>query len=289
MGSEEIQQEDHPASVGQLLDLLDLEPLDRDLYRAHNLSPNVRFRLFGGQVAAQALRAATLSVEHDRPPHSLHGYFLRPGRSDRPTILKVDRDRDGRSVSARRVTAVQDGQVIFTLSASFQHPEPGPDWDVGLPAGVPPPADAGSPLQLSGHPSLFEIRPVSEPHLHGLPDVYWARSSTPLPDDPVLHMCVLTYLSDLGVGEGELGSVIADMDRPSVDHAVWFHRPVRLDEWVLFSMRPLSVQAGRCLYTGSFFGQRGVHAATIVQECLLRPRRLRPPATDQKGLGSEPL
>jgi acyl-CoA thioesterase-2 len=142
--------------------------------------------------------------------------------------------------------------VIFTLAASFQHPEPGLDWHLGLPAGVPRPHQAGPALELPNHHGLFEIRPVTEPHSTGLPDVYWARSSSALPDDPLLHACVLTYLSDLGVGEGELSPIIGDMDRPSVDHGVWFHRPVRLDEWVLFSMRPLSVQAGRCLYTGTF-------------------------------------
>jgi acyl-CoA thioesterase-2 len=265
-----VDQESTPETVGALLELLDLERLDRDLFRAHNLSYPRRRRLFGGQVAAQALRAATMTVDDDRTPHSLHGYFLRPGRSDLPTILHVARDRDGRSVSARRVTAIQEGQVIFTLSSSFQARAEGPELNPSPDSQIPLPDEAGAPLKVEAHLGLFDIRPVTEAHQHGLPDIYWARSADPLPDDPLIHVCVLTYLSDMGVGEGELSARVAGMDKPSVDHAVWFHRPARLDEWTLFAMRPLSAQAGRGLYTGAFYTTSGTLIGTMIQECLFR-------------------
>jgi acyl-CoA thioesterase-2 len=266
------EREDGPETVGELLELLDLEVLDRDLFRAHNPSHTEgRLRLFGGQVAAQALRAATLTVGDDRLPHSLHGYFLRPGRTDLPTILRVDRDRDGRSLSARRVTALQDGQVIFTMSSSFEVGGAGPELDPGLPSGTPPPDDVVESPPGTAHSDLFEIRPVSGRQHHGLADVYWCRARASLPDDPLIHACVLAYLSDMGVGQGELAPQLRELQSPSVDHAVWFHRDARLDEWVLFAMRPISAQAGRGLYTGSIHTADGRLAATMIQECLFRP------------------
>jgi acyl-CoA thioesterase-2 len=119
---------------------------------------------------------------------------------------------------------------------------------------------------------VFEVRPVTPVAAeHGVPDVYWARAGAPLPDDAHVHMCVLTYLSDMGVGEGALASQLDGLQAPSVDHAVWFHRPARLDDWVLFAMQPLSAQGGRLLYTGTMHDAAGRHVATMIQECLLRP------------------
>jgi acyl-CoA thioesterase-2 len=228
-------------------------------------------------VAGQALRAATLTVEDDRTPHSLHGYFLRPGRSDMPTILRVDRDRDGRSVSARRVTAIQDGTVIFTLSASFQVDGDGPEAEPGLPDGVPGPDELGPSAIVPAHPA-FEVRTVSPANEgHGLADVYWARAREELPDDPSVHACVLAYFSDMGVGEGELADELLDKDEPSIDHAVWLHRPARFDDWVLFAMQPVSAQAGRGLYAGSIHRRDGALLATMAQEFLIRSRRLHAP------------
>ncbi|HEX9504895.1 MAG TPA: acyl-CoA thioesterase domain-containing protein, partial [Acidimicrobiia bacterium] len=260
-----------PAAAHDLLDLLELETLDVDLFRAHSPSHTAGWgRLFGGQVAAQALRAAMLTVDADRFPHSLHGYFLRPGRSDMPTIVHVDRDRDGRSVSSRRVTATQTGHVIFSMSASFQVADSGPELQPAIPDGIPEPDDAGESQLIDIYP--FEIRPVSRQHPPlSLPDVYWARSAVPLPDDPLIHACMLTYLTDMGVGEGVLAPELFDTLQPSIDHAVWFHRPIRLDEWTLFAMRPLSAQGGRLLYTGVAHGGDGTLAATMIQECLVRP------------------
>jgi acyl-CoA thioesterase II len=255
-----------------LLDMLDLEQIDRDLFRGSNPYANVRPGIFGGQVAAQSLRAATHSVESERVPHSLHGYFLRAGRSTKPILLHVDRDRDGRSVSSRRVTAVQEGEVIFSMSASFQIPQVGLDWDGRLQLDVPKPEEVDRSIEVGGHPEqLFEIRPVTEPNPDFLTDVYWARSHVKLPDDPHLQACVLTYLSDLGVGEGELAQEIATMAKPSLDHAVWFHRPARMHEWILYAMQPVSAQGGRLLYTGSLYSEKGDLVATVMQECVLRP------------------
>jgi acyl-CoA thioesterase-2 len=257
--------------VAELLESFDLEVLDRDLYRAHNPAHvEGRYQLFGGQVAGQALRAATLTVDSERSPHSFHGYFLRPGRSDLATIMRVDRDRDGRSVSARRVTAIQEGQVIFTMSASFQSAADGPEFSVGLPPGVPAPDDI-EPLELLSHPGLFDVRPLSSPHpRHRVPEAYWARVPMRLPDDPLVHACFVTYLSDLGVGEGPLRDVNDSGNRPSVDHAMWFHRPARMDEWVRFAMQPVSAEGGRLLYSGSVHTAGGALVATVMQQCLVR-------------------
>jgi acyl-CoA thioesterase-2 len=266
--------EDAPANVGELVALLELEPLDRDLFRAHNAPHGgSKYHLFGGQVAAQALRAASLTVDADRAPHSIHGYFLRPGRSDIPAVHSVDRDRDGRSISARRVTVVQDGQVIFTMSASFGVEGDGPRLNPGLEADTPLPDDLEPSTVSPAHPA-FEIRNLTSPtHNHGMTDAYWSRPHEPLPDDPSIHACVLAYLSDMGVGEGELTPHLKNRSAPSVDHAVWFHQPARLDEWNLLSMRPIAAQAGRLLYTGSIHSIDGALVATMIQECLLRPHR----------------
>jgi acyl-CoA thioesterase-2 len=262
-----------PESTDELLDLLDLEVLDRNLYRGRNPShtANRRGSLFGGQVAAQALRAATLTTPEGRQPHSMHGYFLRAGRTDLPTILRVDRDRDGGSVSARRVTASQDGEVIFTLSASFQAPQVGAEWQ------VPMTADAGAPEDLpepsfwgSSQHGMLEIRNVPGRPVEGfdLSHVYWARTRTPLPDDPVVHACVLSYLSDLGSG---MTALRLDAGGPSLDHAVWFHRTIRLDDWVLFAMSPISASSNRGLYWGTLHSRGGTLGATMIQESLFRP------------------
>jgi acyl-CoA thioesterase-2 len=271
--------QERPETTGELVELLDLEVLDRDLYRAHSArhQPNRhRNHLFGGQVAAQALRAATLTVDEDRYPHSLHGYFLRAGRSDLPTILRVDRDRDGRTVSARRVTALQDGEVIFTLAVSLSVPGTGLEFEIPLPDDTPRPDDLPAAIVPGAHPA-FEILPLGPTSelKGGLADHYWARPLEPLPDDALLHAGVLTYLSDMGVGEGSLAPEVSHLLKPSVDHAVWIHRPARMDDWVLVSFEPVSAQAGRLLYRGSFHTLEGSLIASIAQECLLRTRQPR--------------
>jgi acyl-CoA thioesterase-2 len=263
-----------PAS-SDLLRMLDLEELDRDLYRARHVFRD-RYALYGGQVAAQALRAAGGTVEPDRLPHSLHGYFLRAGDSSRPTIFRVYRDRDGKSYSARRVVALQGGEVIFNMAASFHVSEDGPDSQVhDMPTDVEDP-DTGTSYAI---PRLFGMEGRrSGPPKDGeaYPTRFWARCTVPLGDDVMMHNCVLTYLSDISTGlfqlagpEGGPGS--------SLDHAVWFHRPLRLDDWVLVDLVPHTVARGRGWYTGRVMARDGRLGASLAQETLFRPPR-NPPA-----------
>ncbi|MGY1615489.1 acyl-CoA thioesterase [Geodermatophilus sp. SYSU D00691] len=250
-----------------LLDVLDLEEIDRDLYRSTLVFADP-FPLYGGQVAAQALLAAGRTVEPDRLPHSLHGYFLRSGDAARPTVFRVDRDRDGRSFSARRVVALQGGEVVFSMSASFAAAAEGPE------VAVDPAPDAEPPDGLPAHtlPRLFSMegRLPSQPYPDGhWPTRFWARTSVPLPDDRLVHSCVLTYLSDIGTG---LSALPDDEASPgaSIDHAVWFHRPARLDDWVLMDLVPHTVSAGRGWYSGSLTTADGTLAASLAQETLFR-------------------
>ena len=253
-----------------LLDVLTLEEVDRDLYRSTLVFPDP-LPLYGGQVAAQALLAAGRTVAPDRLPHSLHGYFLRSGDAARPTVFRVDRDRDGGSFSARRVVAVQGGEVVLSMSASFQAPTPGPDVQVSPDPGAEDPAGC-EPFTL---PRLFtmEGRTPSQPWPQAsMPTRFWSRSTVALPDDPLVHACALTYLSDIGTGLSALPEDEA-APGPTLDHAVWFHRPARLDAWVLMDLVPHTVSGGRGWYTGSVTTRDGVLAASLTQETLFRPGR----------------
>jgi acyl-CoA thioesterase-2 len=258
-----------------LRDLLNLEELDRDLYRNTAVFEEP-YSLFGGQVAAQALLAAGRTVADDRVPHSLHGYFLRRGNAARPAIFRVERDRDGRSFSARRVVAIQGGDVIFNMSCSFHRPGAGLDRQAGPPPPARPP-ETLPPHQFHrllnmGFDRLFDMegRLPAQPY----PDAawatrFWARATVPLQDDPLVHASVLTYLSDIS---GGLAAWHDGRSRSgaSLDHSVWFHRPARLDDWVLMDVVPLSAAGGRGLYTGTIHTADGRLAATISQECLFR-------------------
>jgi acyl-CoA thioesterase-2 len=258
-----------------LVALLDLEELDTNLFRGRN-GPEARARtsLYGGQVAAQALRAAVATVPSDRVAHSLHGYFLRPGQVDRPVIFEVDRDRDGRSFSARHVRAVQAGEVIFSMLASFHLPEGGPTFDV-VPRRERPEPEA---LRSRPSPLLIELREVTKTTIDGdratHSDCLWMRAAQSLPDDPVTHACVLTYMSDFGSGFGQVDLPGLATGGPSVDHAVWFHEPVRADEWSLLELEPLKASSGSGLYRGSISTRDGRLGLVIAQEMLLRPRPL---------------
>ena len=255
------------AGGATLLDLLSLEELDRDLYRSTVLFSE-EHALYGGQVAAQALMAAGRTVPPDRLPHSLHGYFLRSGDAARHTIFRVERDRDGRSFSARRVVAVQGGEVIFSMSASFQVPTAGADHQVHPAPDVPGPE--GLPDVDLHRMFSVQTRQPPQPYADGsLPTRFWARTTIGLPDSPLVHASVLTYLSDVSTGLIVLPDADAAMG-PSIDHAVWFHREVRLDEWVLVDLVPHSVASTRGFYTGSILTQDGVLAASLTQEALFR-------------------
>lgn len=262
---------DAPATdPDDLLRMLELEEIDKDLYRAGHVFQD-QWALYGGQVAAQALRAAGLTVDPARQPHSLHGYFLRAGDSSRPTIFRVSRDRDGRSFSARRVVAVQGGEVIFNMSASFHVVEEGPDEQVLTMPEAQAPEDGGS----YAIPRLFGMegrRSGPVPDRLTWPMRFWARSVVPLGDDALLHSCVLTYLSDISSGLFPFESA-AGRSSSSLDHALWFHRPVRLDDWVLLDLVPHTVARGRGWYTGSLLTRDGVLAASLTQEALFRAAR----------------
>lgn len=264
----------------QLLSLLEVEEIDRDLYRARN--PEHPPSLYGGQVAAQALRAAACTVEPDRPVHSAHGYFLRAGVAHRPTVLHVHRDRDGRSYSHRRVEAVQDGEVIFSMASSFHVPEVGPEmekplertrmwnFDELLPAGI----GQGNPA----HHDVFDMKvaalplhPVTPEGLLRTPSNFWVRPKEVVGDDPVVNACLLMYMSDMG-------SAFAEVDLPNqpfgggptLDHAVWFHRPVDVDQWLLLQLDPLVSTGGRGLYHGGVFDETGLRLASLTQEIVVR-------------------
>lgn len=256
-------------TADDLAAMLTLERLDRDLFRARNASYGRRPNLFGGQVAAQALVAAATTVEADRLPHSFHGYFLRPGRIDLPVILEVDRDHDGRSFSARRVVAVQDGEVIFSMASSF-HVEPeGGVFDDAPHRPVPTPEDAPH----VGNFPLLDVREITptDDENDVFSDLAWVRSAIPLPDDPVVHRAALTFISDLGTGFGQIAVPELGRGGPSVDHAMWFHDSIRADDWVLIDLRPIKARSWRGLYDGSVRDRDGRLGATFAQEMLLLP------------------
>jgi acyl-CoA thioesterase-2 len=259
-----------PEDQLNLLDVLELETLEVNLYRA-NLVLDEEHALFGGQVAAQALRAAGLTVDPERRAHSLHGYFLRAGDSRLPTVFQVFRDRDGRSFSARRVIAIQRGEVIFNMSASFHSPHDSPAAQAeAMPATQRP--DELPPGQLHRLMSIEARIPV-QPFSPRGPWLtrFWARSAVKLPDDPLIHDCALTYLSDIGTGilPSEDGSA---RPGPSLDHALWFHGGVDMNDWVLSEYHPQVSGHGRGWYTGSVFTEDGALVASIAQEQLFRAR-----------------
>ncbi|TLX60596.1 acyl-CoA thioesterase II [Stutzerimonas nosocomialis] len=278
-----------------LVDLLTLEPIEENLFRGN--SQDLGFRqLFGGQVLGQALSAASQTLEPERQVHSLHGYFLRPGDAGLPVVYLVDRVRDGGSFSTRRVTAVQKGKTIFTCSASFQTFEEGFEHQLQMPDVVGP-EDLPSELELAGQlshllpepmrekillPKPVEIRPVTfqnpldpkpmEPVRHA-----WFRADGMLPDDPALHKYLLAYASDFGfIGTAMLPHGVSvwqrSMQLASLDHAIWFHREVRMDEWLLYSMDSPWAGNGRGFARGSIFNQAGQLVASVAQEGLMRKR-----------------
>jgi acyl-CoA thioesterase-2 len=275
--------------VDALIGLLDLEVLEDNLFRGR--SPEVSLiRVFGGQVAAQSLTAVGRTVPADRRVHSLHGYFIRPGDPRIPIIYEVDRTRDGRSFTTRRVRAIQHGEAIFTMSASFQIDEPGIDHaidmpDVPAPEDLPTYAERLAPAReslenMARIPRPFDIRYVSDPpwaprqagpHPDGRSQV-WFRVDGTVPDDPLLQVCLMAYASDLTL----LNSVLINHGfarRPqmaSLDHAMWFHRPFRMDDWVLYDTSSPSASGARGLGMGYFFARDGRLLSTVVQEGLVR-------------------
>lgn len=281
--------------LDELVALLSLETIEENLFRG--VSQDLGFRqLFGGQVIGQSLSAASQTVPEDRPVHSMHGYFLRPGDANRPVLYQVDRVRDGGSFTTRRVLAIQKGQPIFSASASFQRVEEGFAHQQAMPE-VPGPQSLLSEQELSRRNIYLlpegvrermnfnmpiEIRPVRpldavcperiEPIKH-----LWFRADGSLPDNPALHKYLLAYASDFGLLTTALQPHGASfwqrsMQIASLDHALWFHREVRADEWLLYSMDSPWAGGGRGLSRGSIFNQAGELVASVAQEGLIRQR-----------------
>ncbi|MCG8562856.1 MAG: acyl-CoA thioesterase II [Hyphomicrobiales bacterium] len=285
------------SAVKTLLSILDLETLEHNLFRGR--SPQAGWqRVFGGQVIGQALVAAARTVE-DRFAHSLHGYFLRPGDPSVPIIYEVDRIRDGRSFTTRRVVAIQHGAAIFSMSVSFQVQEPGLSHQSGMPD-VPEPESLANASELIARfkdqlPDAIrkywererpiEIRPVevaryfsqepATPAQH-----VWMRASAPLPDDPALHQCALAYASDFTLLDTALiahGRLLLDpkLMLASLDHAVWFHRPFRADDWFLYAQDSPAAAGARGFCRGSIFTRDGTLVASVAQEGLIREKTSR--------------
>lgn len=279
-------------AVDALIQLLDLEPIEVNIFRGIS-PPAERQRVFGGQVAGQALVAAARTVEPESRVNSLHAYFLRPGDTRIPILYEVERIRDGLSFITRRVTAIQHGRAIFSLSASFQIPEDGFDHqepmpEVPAPETIPDIRERWGDIAAERGDTRFEADfPIDLRNCDWGPadrerplppyQRIWMRASGSLPDDPVLHACVLTYASDMTLldtallphGLGPIDNVFM----ASLDHAMWFHRPFRADEWLLYAQDTPSASGGRGFTRGSVYTAEGALAVTVVQEGLIRPPR----------------
>jgi len=245
-------------------------------------------RVFGGQVLAQAVIAAERTTDDDRVPHSMHGYFLRPGDASQGLTFSVDRIHDGRSFSTRRTQAYQHGVPIFSMIASFERETPGVEHQASLPEGVIDPDDLSDAAE-GVHPlsqRLLADSPIEVLHVEGalyreapgprMPrQNVWMRTRRPIGDDPALHRAVLAYLSDLTIQESVLRAHGVSWAPPglkvaSLDHAMWWHRPARVDEWLLYSQESPSAGGGRGLSTGRIFTRDGALVATVAQEIMVR-------------------
>lgn len=283
-----------PRSVQELIDLLDLEVIEDNLFRGRQPDTSMQ-RVFGGQVAAHSLVAATRTVDPALGVHSLHSYFLRPGDTSVPIVYDVDSVRDGRSFSTRRVLARQHGRPIYGMTASFQRPEDGLEHQDVMPE-VPAPEDCPD-LLTAGRPeddpetwkrewSALDIRwagdsrpggPLAGDPKHPAQARLWMRVNGELNDDPLLHQAAFTYASDMTL----LGASLvphkvyissAKMQAASLDHTIWFHRPFRADEWFLYDQTSPSASGGRGLSIARTYAQDGRLVATVAQEGLIRLR-----------------
>ena len=282
--------------LDRLVQLLDLEQIEVNIFRGTQPDEPL-IRVFGGQVAGQALVAAGRTVPPDRPVHSLHAYFLRPGDPSVPIVYEVDRIRDGKGFTTRRVVAIQHGRPIFNLAASFQLPEVGPHHQQSMPD-VPSPEDLPTQQErmkdyaeeLGGwysRPRAIDIRYVGDPprvlrdriragEAEGTHhSAVWMRTNGTLPDDPLLHVCAVTFASDMtlldstllrhGLAFGKDPLMLA-----SLDHAMWFHKPFRADEWFLYDQSSPVTGGARGLAQGSIYTRDGELVVSVMQEGLIR-------------------
>lgn len=271
-------------------EILDLEQLEVNIYRGGVFSPESGYlqRTFGGHVAGQSLVSAVRTVDPRFEVHSLHGYFLRPGDAKNPTVYLVERLRDGGSFCTRRINAVQHGETIFSMAVSFQSEQQGIEHQDAMPDVVPPDdlpgfVSKGGVFDDAGFAQFAEwdVRLVPRDRINVLPgkasqQQVWFKHKDPLPDDPVLHICALAYMSDLTL----LGSAQVTHEEArkhlmvaSLDHAMWFMRPFRADEWLLYDQSSPSSCGGRSLTQGKIFTQSGALVAAVMQEGLTRFRR----------------
>jgi acyl-CoA thioesterase-2 len=289
------------SAIQDVLSILDLEPLEVNLFRGR--SPQSRWqRVFGGQVIGQALVAACRTVEDVavRPPHSLHAYFLLGGDPKVPIIYEVDRIRDGRSFTTRRVIAIQHGRAIFSTEVSFHVAEDGPMHQFTMPD-VPRPDELPSEAEVRDRllPRMsdpvrryyererpIELRPVEYGRylgekIEGNRFHIWLRATGRLPDEPAIHQCVLAYASDMTLLDTALiplGKTVFhdDIMAASLDHALWFHRPFRADEWLLYAEDSPNLGGSRGFARGLIYASDGTLVASVAQEGLLRQRRVQP-------------
>ena len=273
----------------ELLDLLRLERIEENLFRGQSQDLGWG-TVFGGQVLCQALSAATATVSKDRFVHSLHAYFLRPGKVDRPILYEVESIRDGSSFTTRRVVAIQSGHPIFNLAASFQKHEDGLEHELPMPTDVPDPETLPTfqerwaahaeelgewytrprPIDIRVDLSVADRRRPLPPRQH-----VWLRAAGRLPDDPIVHTCVLTYASDMTLLDTTLLPHGGEYDESrlmmaSLDHAMWFHRPFRADEWLLYAQDSPSASGSRGLARGLVYRATGELVASVMQEGLIR-------------------
>lgn len=283
--------------VTDLLTILDLENIEVNLFRGR--SPQVGWqRIYGGEVIGQALVAACRTVEDSRAPHSLHAYFILPGDPKVPVIYEVDRLRDGKSFTTRRVTAIQHGAAIFSMMVSFHREEPS-DIEHQMPMpNVPMPEDLRGNEELEKklldivprqfrrfleEERLLQLRPVEIERYLGkkLPDArcnIWFRVKSELPDDPAIHRCALAYASDMSILDAAMAPMgrtlfATDIMAASLDHALWFHRPFKLNDWMLYSQDTPTAGRGRGVGRGLIFSRDGKLVASVAQEGVIRQRR----------------
>jgi acyl-CoA thioesterase-2 len=285
-------------ALDDLIDILELEQLEVNLFRG--VSPQEdRQRVFGGQVAGQALVAAGRTVDPERHVHSLHAYFLRPGDPLVPIVYEVDRIRDGRSFTTRRVVAIQHGKAIFNLQSSFQVIESGPEHQYPMPDAPDPDALPTIRERLEPYADRFppafhdwirRDRPIDtrsaqlprwldpDPGVREPEQLVWIRADGSLPDDPLLHACIVVYASDFTLLDTAVMAHARSWDddrfmMASLDHAMWFHRPFRADEWLLYHQKSPSAYGARGLAEGFIYRRDGALTTMVIQEGLIRPVR----------------
>jgi len=277
------------SEVSELVTILELEPIELDMYRGQT-PPGAGSRIYGGQVVAQAMAAAYRTIDDGRLCHSMHGYFMRPGDPKTPILFQVERVRDGGSFAVRRVVALQNGKQIFNLAASFQTPEEGFEHQFDMPA-APAPDTLLNEEELRAKAGLdpasrriwpVEVRPV-DPAPHGVAevrepnDMCWFRARVSVGDDVALNQCALAYASDMTLLDASLRPHAVDWDSgrlqvASLDHALWFHKASDISQWHLYVQDSPSASGGRGFNRGSIYGPDGALVASATQEALIRFR-----------------